>query len=275
MTLGANLVSLPKIEELKKFTKLDLNGNVAINSIPLFSHFCSSIDRSRDILDIIDAFAGVAEKSAMANFKKPPHTGSLNNCKGRWFELIFLNELNDIIVNHNKKHSPPFFNIFKLPSATGEHKFYNIFIESQRNELAKLKPSTSNPDFLITRCKNNALCCNAATIVEKYRNNDFFGKVDMNVVDTIISIKTSARPDRRYQQVYEANLIKALFMRFGLKIKFISITLHENEMNEEVYKSPSITSILKNKEIMEPAIDKSMVLKKVSDVKAVFDYIYA
>ena len=150
-----------------------------------------------------------------------------------------------------------------------------MFVEKERDKLVAINPSTSNPDFIILKNMGKSLYPKEITsIIDKFSYTDFFGKIHMKNVNTIISIKTSARPDRRYQQVYEANLIKALFERFNYKTKFISVTLHENANNEAVYYSTSIISIIKDDKDFKPSIDKSIVLSDIKDVKNVYDYIF-
>lgn len=268
-----NLKDYCSVSDIRQFTKLTKKETVAINSVELFASLIDKIEKSHKILDVLNGLSYVASKSAENNLKKKPHTGSLNNCMGRWFELIFFKEFSDLLKNHNLAKGD-ISEILKLPSANKNHKFYDLFVVPECQELFKIKPSTSNPDFIILKNLSQPIYPKGLSLMEKYRYYGYFGKLHMNDIDTIISIKTSARPDRRYQQVYEANLIKALFERFNLSVKFISITLHENEKNEEVYYSTSIVSIIKDKENFRPSIDKSIILDKVSDIENVFKYIF-
>lgn len=261
------------VSDIRRFTKLTGKGEVAILSVELFASWIDKIEKSHKILDVLNGLSYVATKSAENNLKKKPHTGSLNNCMGRWFELIFFKEFSDLLKSHNLAKSD-ITEILKLPSANNNHKFYDLFVAPERHELFKINPSTSNPDFIILKNLPQPIYPKGLSLIERYKYYGYFGKLQMSGIDTIISIKTSARPDRRYQQVYEANLIKALFERFNLSVKFISITLHENEKNEEVYYSTSIVSIIKDKENFRPSIDKSIILDKVNDIETVFKYIF-
>lgn len=273
MSLSDEFIALCTEEQLKKFTQKTSNGKVAINSYALFSFFTEKIHNTYDILDVLDAFAKVAVASSKLNFKTSPHTGSINNCNGRWFELIFFKEFNELVESYNNKH-PNKCEICKLPSATGKTKFYKLFIKEQQDELKKINPSTSNPDFLILKDLDDNIFPTELNFIEKFQCLDYFGKIDMKNVDTILSIKTSARPDRRYQQVYEANLIKALFLKFDKSVNFFTISLNDNKKNEEVYYSPSIISIIKDETNFSSSIDKVLNLEKIEDVKKVFDNIF-
>jgi len=272
-SLFGNFKDYCSVSDIRRFTKLTKKGNVAINSVELFVNWIDKIEKHHKILDVLNGLSYVASNSAENNHKKRPHTGSLNNCMGRWFELIFFKEFNDLLKNHALAKGD-ISEILKLPSANKNHKFCDLFVAHERHELFKIKPSTSNPDFIILKNSSQPIYPKGLSLMEKYRYYGYFGKLQMNDIDTIISIKTSARPDRRYQQVYEANLIKAIFERFNLSVKFIAITLHENKKNEEVYYSTSIISIIKDKENFRPSIDKSIILDKVNDVENVFKYIF-
>ena len=272
MNLKYTFINICPEEQLKKFTKINNQGKVAINSIELFSYFDKHIEKTYNLLDVLQAFAFIATASSKINFKKSPHTGSLNNCMGRWFELIFLKEFNELIEGYNNDKIRK-YDIIKLPSATDSKKFYKLFIKNQRQELNKIKPSTSNPDFILLRDLDKVIVPTELSLIDRYKYLQYFGNIDMRSVDTVISIKTSARPDRRYQQVYEANLVKALFQKFNLSIKFITITLHENKKNEEVYFSPSIISIIRDKDNFQPSIDEHIILNKIEDVKKLFNKI--
>lgn len=271
MSLEKHFLEYCSEEDLEVFTSIPTN-NIAINSLKLFNYFEDKLDRSLYVLDILEAFASIAKKSAIKNFNREPHTGSLNNSRGRWFELIFFREFCRNLEIHNEKEMSK-LKIFKLPSATKNKKIYDIFIEEQKKELVKINPSTSNPDFIIVKCMKNPKSKTYKSTVDAYQDLSYFGKIDMRDLVSIISIKTSARPDRRYQQVYEANLIRALFERLKFSLNFICVTLHENEKNNEVYNSPSIISILKDDNSFKSAINNTFTISKISDTQKVYNYI--
>lgn len=258
-------------EELKSFTKLGNNKKIAINSIRLFHKFEENITENNAFLDVLKAFENISNKSGMINFKRKPHPGSINNCMGRWFELIFFKYFNLILSKQSTKKSLK--EICKLPSATDSKKFSDLFIEEQKTILKRINPATSNPDFAVLSGMDRSIFPEKLDWIQKFQSTSFFGNVDIHKIVGIMSIKTSARPDRRYQQLYEANLVKAIALRFGKTIKFVSITLHENEKNDEVYYSPSIVSIVQGGEL-EPSIDNSIALEKISDVKIVYDLLF-
>lgn len=271
MSLTEEFLKKCNQEELKSFTKLGANQKIAINSISLFQKFEENIQEEHTFLDVLKAFENISNKSGILNFKRKPHPGSINNCMGRWFELIFFKYFDLLLSEKSIKGSLK--EIGKLPSATDSKKFIDLFIEEQKKILKEINPATSNPDFIVLDRIDNSIFDNDIEWIQKFQSTSFFGKVDIHKIVGIMSIKTSARPDRRYQQLYEANLVKAIALRFGKTIKFISITLHENEKNEEVYYSPSIVSIVQGGEL-KPSVDKSIVVEKISDVKIVYDLLF-
>jgi len=271
MTLTERFLKSCSDEELKRLTKMTNGKKVAINSIELFQKFENLYTSDMRFLDILKSFEEISNNSAIKNFGIKPHPGSINNCMGRWFELLFFKFFNEFLSAYSTKDKLK--EICKLPSAKDSKKFMDLFVERQKTLLKKINPSTSNPDFIILDNLTKSVYPVGLTWIEKFQNTSFFGNIDMQNIAAIISIKTSARPDRRYQQLYEANLVKAIALRFRKKVKFLSITLHENIKNEEVYYSPSIISIVQGG-TLEPSIDKSATLDKISDIKQIIEIIF-
>ena len=131
----------------------------------------------------------------------------------------------------------------------------------------------SNPDFIILKGRNFSSSLEGKSTIEKFNYLSYFGKVKPVDLEAVISIKTSARPDRRYQPLYESNAVKALLNRYSHQIKFIVIDLQRNKKNELVYRSTSIISATNDKELFKPSIDKSMILETIKDVESVIEYI--
>lgn len=270
MNLYETLMDNCTDSDLESFTELR-GGKVAIKSFDLFKHFESSIGENYSFSEMLDALSNIARDSAVTNLKMDPTDGSLNNSRGRWFELLLFNEFDRILSKRTDLNN---IGIHRLPSATADRPFCHMFIDHQRNELDKINPSTSNPDFVVVKTTGNQRTLfSSSSIINKFQDLSFIGNINMDDVISFISIKTSARPDRRYQQIYEANLIKALFYRFDKVINFISINMEHTVRNEEVYSSSSIISILKDDDEFSPAIDKAFVMNHSSDVVAVVNYI--
>lgn len=252
------------------FTELR-KTKIAIKSLELFKHFEPHIGDDYSFSIIIDSLKELAIRSANINFDKSPADGSINNSRGRWFELLFLSKFKSLLSQSSEANN---IDIYKLPSASENKPFYKLFIPAQRAELKIMNPSTSNPDFMIAKkTVSQSAFTPSPSIVNKYQDSSFFGNVNMDDVISFISIKTSARPDRRYQQIYEANLVKALFHRFEKQIDFISINMEHTKRNKEIYNSSSIISILEDIDDFSPAIDQTFVMKESSDVMEVINYI--
>lgn len=253
----------PNTEILKSFTE-QRNGKMAVDSFKIFQAYEASLPTKESIKDWLDFFCNLAKKSAKLNFDKAPHSGSINNCRGRWFELIVLSNL----VNKLAKKEENCIEILKLPNANNGHYFYQLFVPEQRTKLTKLAPKTSNPDFIAVRSKEKYFKKGTSTL-NRYVDTAFFGNIAAEDLIATLSVKTTARPDRRYQQVFEANVIKAMLKKFNVDTQCIVITLEKNDSNEEVYKSPSIESILDESSVPKPSIDHSFVVKTRLDIDAI------
>ena len=93
-------------------------------------------------------------------------------------------------------------------SSLPEPSLLNLVVASGKKTLKEINPATSNPDFIVLDGIDKSIFDNNLKWIQKFQSTSFFGKVDIHKIVGIMSIKTSARPDRRYQQLYEANLVK-------------------------------------------------------------------
>ncbi|MGK7926191.1 MAG: Cfr10I/Bse634I family restriction endonuclease [Spirulina sp.] len=75
-----------------------------------------------------------------------------------------------------------------------------------------------SPDYILAQIENDDLIHNVQTILEKQAREpnclDFYNFLENNLsareIKAIFSLKTSHRPDRRYQPLFEAATIKAM-----------------------------------------------------------------
>ena len=256
-----------------RFTHLKKESEISVDSLAIFESYEHNIKESDKISELLSNFTELANNSAKENFGKAPTSSALNNCKGRWFELVFFKAFSDLLDN-NSKNSNRISEIFKLPSSGNGRKFFDLFDPNVTKTIERFNASNSNPDFVILSNLQKSLYPSNSSLLNRYQYTEYFGKVSLDQLNSILSIKTSARPDRRYQPVYESNMIKALLEKLGISVKFIVISTEENAANEKVYASPSIKSILCDDEELIPSIDKSFVVKRVSDIRNVFNYIF-
>jgi hypothetical protein len=229
------------------------------------------------VMEIINLLKEAAQMGGKRKYGMSPTEDSLNNCGGRWYEILFLDQavsaLNKIYERYNRK-----FQIFKLPSAQGSMVFHNIFKNPFREEISQLGLQTSNPDFIITevnRLRNyyettdwessrgKARIKNLLTL---FRERGYYGQLGIDEIKVILSVKTSTRPDRRYQHMHEANILKAIFRRFNRECSYVVIATEVKEKDREIFLSPSIMSIVDPSSLVKPTIDKIVEIDQFKDI---------
>lgn len=149
--------------------------------------------------------------------------GGLRNVRGGWFEDILGLTFWNVAAEVSRGHTA----IVKLPNAN-QLSFHHLFEPRSRNYLEELFASLesdniamemSNPDFLcvtdlpreIAKYFSDNLTLSADTIeVLSNAYQQVIGQCHATTVPFVLTVKTSIRPDRRYQVVHEANVVKTL-----------------------------------------------------------------
>lgn len=204
--------------------------------------------------------------------KTPTKSGSLNNSKGEWFELLFLDQ--SLIELTNPCYSD--YDMFKIPSAIEGHKYWDLFPEPVCRRIESLNLHLSNPDFILTKLpdslkskKYTPAKGRMKSLLDRYEDTSFFGEMDPSKIVCNFSVKTHTRPDRRYQHLHEGNVLKAIASRVGSPLPYVVVTTETKEKDEVIFKSSSIASITGNDQKPTPAIDQVVRVKKFSDIRRV------
>jgi Cfr10I/Bse634I restriction endonuclease len=183
-----------------------------------------------------------------------PSGGSLNNCKGRWNEFSFTYSAHSSILEQAKD-----LYLVKLGNESSL-KFWEIYSKKSRQDfeelLVKLKDKNifircSTPDFVLV--KKNLL-----KNIPRYSDSNFFeslkilhkeilNRCEPSDIVSFISLKTSNRPDRRYQILYEANITKYASKyihtsHFPLRFDAIG---ESNDSDSEVFSAPLLCDLKK------------------------------
>mgnify|MGYP003319558105 CR=1 FL=1 len=107
---------------------------------------------------------------------------------------------------------------------------------------------------------------------------DFFGRVDLKKITAFLSIKTTSRPDRKYQLLHEANMVKTICSAsYNHNIKFVVVELESKKANQEAFQSSSIMSMVENKHLgtgLCKTIDSSITINMISDVSKVYSVLF-
>jgi len=256
----------------------------SIDSIGIISsNFTAIVDKVlrgetfTDCLDFLEAKAKERYPTAT--------TGALNNCRGRWFEVLLT-----YLTNYQVRNSDILF--LKLGTAS-DHSVFEIFRETQSNLATVLSSgmtlNLSIPDLIILNIENNpplkqwkAELCGLSTrdngrdITTKILSG--FNALTQNPIDFIFckafcSVKTSLRPDRKYQAMYEAEFMKAFQLRFfpslELAPKYIMAgPLEANATRRILENNLSIISLANSSSTVKPTIDRVCVINTIEEMNS-------
>jgi hypothetical protein len=148
--------------------------------------------------------------------------GGLRNSRGEWLEYVLKIVFWNIAVEFNEGKTV----IVKLPNAT-QLRFRDLYESRAKGYLEELFVSLgnrgmdmqmSNPDFLcVTNLADDIDLPSKQVVVseESLKALDtayqkLQGRCAADSVPFVLTVKTSVRPDRRYQIVHEANVVKSL-----------------------------------------------------------------
>ena len=218
------------------FTK-GTNGKIQINSTAIYRHLSLEVverlDRNLSVKEIIEWIRTQTREAFNSIYGKDPEVGALNNATGRWNEFIATSLLSEIVLDINKDNDTCSA-VFSLPNSQSQKegaeeassKFISLFksIEFGSGQpLAKLAPFKDyifmpSPDYIIVVLGKSDVATSIHGLLEQQVKNpdslalyNFLkGKLQLEQVKGAASLKTSNRPDRRYQPLFEAAMIKAM-----------------------------------------------------------------
>jgi len=216
---------------------LNQKGKTQINSIAIYRELSAEVIHKLDNnLSVSEIIAWIRQRTIQAfqeKYARRPTDGALNNSVGRWNEFIATSLFSEIALDINQ-NNPKCIVIFSLPNSqiaktdTGEtsSKFLTLFNPEELTEgksLSKIAPFKQriflpSPDYIIAVINNRQISAEIPSLLkEQVRNphslevyNFLQGKLNVEDVKAVISLKTSNRPDRRYQPLFEAAMIKAM-----------------------------------------------------------------
>ena len=200
--------------------------------------------------------------------------GSINNCRGTWHELAFVMEAHRSILRSTKD-----LDIVKMANESSI-KFWEVYTKNSRREYQLLvdrlkqkdKPlfiRCSTPDFvvvsrdIINNSTGSKILQSQAPSLQEI--NQLYKVINTNcqpeLVKGFISLKTSNRPDRRYQILIEANVTKfasKYIHTLDFPLRY-DVSGESNPSDIEVFKAPlmfTLSSVIESDvEFVEQAID--------------------
>ena len=226
-------------------------------------------------LQIVDRI----ERIVVQKSTQPIKQGSLNNCRGTWYELAFIREAhrsilqateNLYLVKMGSETSIKFWEIYSQES----RQRYDLLVDMFKKREEQIFVRCSTPDFvvisrdIIRDSSSSNILQNLSPPIKEI--NELYkvikNKCLPHQVKGFISLKTSNRPDRRYQILLEANVTK-----------FASGHIHEpnhrlrydiigesNPSDREVFCAPLIFTLPQsgnNIANVERAIDSEITIK--------------
>ena len=159
--------------------------------------------------------------------KALPTGQAMRNLRGGWFENLISVVAWNSVIEFNKKAKGRLA-IIAMPQES-IMQFWELYDGEAKRVLDKLFSSLSekgitltlsNPDFLCVSVKEDGLLeetsrpCQGLTLNNLRRiraaYEPFKGKCSYNSINFGLAVKSTIRPDRRYQIVYEGSLLKAI-----------------------------------------------------------------
>ncbi len=213
------------------------DGKFQINSITIYKNLSSEIvtklDNNLSISEILNWIKNETIKAFNEKYAKSPQVGALNNAVGRWNEFIATSLLSEIVYDLNQE-TEECIAVFSLPNSQvqreGVDEAYSKFLSLFRHDdfatgkaLAKLTAFRSkiflpSPDYIIAVLKDKEISISVQPLLKQQAKkldslelyNFLKGKLHIKEFKAAASLKTSNRPDRRYQPLFEAAMIKAM-----------------------------------------------------------------
>ena len=226
-------------------------------------------------IDIVNQIEQVVVRKATQSISQ----GSLNNCRGTWNELAFLMEAhrsiiqatkNLYLVKMNSETSIKFWEIYQKES----RRKYDLLIDIFRKREEPIFIRCSTPDFVVIRRDviqdspvSNILQNPSPPLKEI---NELYkvikNKCLPHQVKGFISLKTSNRPDRRYQILSEANVTKfasRYIHNSDHKLRY-DVIGKSNLSDREVFSAPLMFTLPKsgnNVTSVERAVDSEVNIR--------------
>jgi Cfr10I/Bse634I restriction endonuclease len=205
-------------------------------------------------LQIVDRIEQAVVKKATQSITQ----GSLNNCRGTWHELAFVMEAhrsilqsteNLYIVKMGSETSIKFWEIYQKES----RQKYDLLIDIFKKKEEPIFIRCSTPDFvvisrdIIRDSSSSNILQNPSPRLNEI--NDLYkvikNKCLPHQVKGFISLKTSNRPDRRYQILVEANVTKfaSKYIHPPDRPLRFDVIGESNSSDIEVFKAPLMSTL--------------------------------
>ena len=241
------------------------SGKHQINSTSiyqaLYPEIIKQVNQNIPISIIVKWLRDETTKAYQSEVGSKPTTGSLNNSVGRWNEFITMGLLSEIALEISQKDNIC-LTVFAIENSRVQYSdrnllsanFLNLFRESEFNlqqdlniiQDVKERIFFPSPDIVVAlidgedKLVGNALRLLKKQILEPTNMElyDFLkGQLKARDVLAVISLKTSNRPDRRYQPSFEAAMIKAVAYAANIGWKYYMVASELTEADKFLFKT--------------------------------------
>lgn len=274
------------IENHAWFTEVS-SGKYQINSIAIYKllreEIDTKIDEDESISNIIKWISSSTKARFLESFGKLPETGALNNSVGRWNEFLATSLLSELAINKNLG-SDQCVVIFSLPNSTVKvgniPEFLKLFKQSSITMLSQNISGIffPSPDYVVALITNEELIEHSKQLVHEQMEDPaslalfhyLEGKLEFSEVKSIISLKTSHRPDRRYQPSFEASMIKAIGCFLKNPWKYYMVTSELRSADKTLFENISSPHTIASG-TCEKLVDEILLYDKKSDLIPLLD----
>jgi hypothetical protein len=241
------------------------NGKFRINSRVIYRNLSSDIlvklDQNLSVNEILDWIKNEIIDTFRNKYAKNPEVGALNKAVGGWNEYIATTLLSEIIFDINRQ-TRQCIAAFALPNSKFQiegskevySNFLNLFDQEDffdiNNALVKIKPFKDkifmpSPDYIIIVLENSSYSETINLLLQEQAKdpdslclyNFLKGKLHIEDIKAAVSLKTSNRPDRRYQPLFEAAMIKAISYVLNKNWKYYMVVSELTTADKAIFSS--------------------------------------
>ncbi|BAY31449.1 hypothetical protein NIES2107_33080 [Nostoc carneum NIES-2107] len=215
-----------------------VDGKFRINSRTIYktlsSEIVNKLEKNFSVSEILDWLRNETSKAFQEKYLQSPQVGALNKAIGGWNELIATSLLSEIVLDINQR-TGVCIATFAMPNSRLQiegiddaySNFLNLFNKNNfsniNHALSRIQPFKGkifmpSPDYIITIINSEVNATIVNSLLHQQAKDPYSlglfnflkGKLAIEEVKAAVSLKTSNRPDRRYQPLFEAAMIKAM-----------------------------------------------------------------
>lgn len=240
-----------------KDDKIKINREEIYKS--LSTQIKSKIENNSSVAEIINWIKEKTINEYQKQYRKSPTDGALNNSIGAWNEAIIISFICELAIEINNNINNSSVVVFKLPNSKFKDEdnysnFLNLLnlLNDKNNNLNFIKNLFdkiffSSPDCIILKIDESNYSPEQKNQLLELLNKHVYdptsqeiykflkGKLTIGEIKAAVSLKTSNRPDRRYQALFEATMIKSIGYSLNQQWNFYMVTNQFTEIDQKIF----------------------------------------